>query len=95
MSMQSVEFAAIWIWEVRSWKPLQQLRSHGLSVTQMAFSPTGSHLISVSRDRSLAVWQRCPGAQAYSPQGMLDPRSDAQFLKLHNRQHYNQNVNTS
>ena len=64
LSLQSAEFAAIWIWEVGTWKPLQQLQSHGLSVTQMAFSPTGSHLISVSRDRSLAVWLRCAGIKA-------------------------------
>ena len=61
--MQSTEFAAIWIWQLGSWKPLQQLECHTLSVTELAFSPSGLYLVSVSRDRSLAVWKRTSGEE--------------------------------
>jgi len=65
--VQTAEFAAIWIWEVGSWAPLQQLEAHTLTATQLAFTPDGAYLVSVSRDRSLAVWCRTSGARPPSP----------------------------
>ena len=41
------------------WTPAgQPLEAHSLTVTQMAFSSTGQHLLTVSRDRTFAVWER-------------------------------------
>ena len=59
--LQTADVAAIWIWRVGSWAAVQQLECQSLTVTQLAFSPDGSRLVSVSRDRSLAVWTRTEG----------------------------------
>ena len=61
IAMQSKEFAAVWIWKLGTWSPVQQLECHTLTVTQLAFSPSGAYLVSVSRDRSLAIWKRNSG----------------------------------
>lgn len=60
---QSVATAAIWLWEVGSWRPLCQLSTHTLTVTQLAFSCTGSYLLAASRDRSFTVWAPLPPLQ--------------------------------
>jgi elongator complex protein 2 len=54
---QSTGAAAVWVWEVESWKSLAQLSGHTLTVTQLEFSPDGSFLLSGSRDRSFSVWK--------------------------------------
>lgn len=64
--LQAKDAAAIWIWKVGSWAPLQQLEAHTLTVTQLAFTHDGSCLISVSRDRSIALWRRSDGGQPSS-----------------------------
>jgi elongator complex protein 2 len=65
---QSTGAAAVWVWEVGSWKSLAQLSGHTLTVTQLEFSPDGSYLLSGSRDRSFSVWKvpeqyRLPAAE--------------------------------
>ncbi|BDA40643.1 Elongator complex protein 2 [Coccomyxa sp. Obi] len=58
---QAAQFAAVWLWDVATWTPVgQPLEAHSLTVTQMAFSPSGQHLLTVSRDRTFAVFERCP-----------------------------------
>ncbi|KAI4879565.1 hypothetical protein NFI96_012594 [Prochilodus magdalenae] len=52
------EHAAILLWSTSSWKQLQALPCHSLTVTQMAFSPDGRMLLAVSRDRSWSLWRR-------------------------------------
>lgn len=54
---QSMGAAAVWVWEVSSWKALAQLPGHTLTVTQLEFSPDGTYLLSGSRDRSFSVWK--------------------------------------
>ncbi|XP_030644791.1 elongator complex protein 2 [Chanos chanos] len=52
------EHAVILLWSATSWKQLQALPCHSLTVTQMAFSPDGRHLLAVSRDRTWSLWKR-------------------------------------
>lgn len=57
-----VEHAAILLWSATSWRPLQTLPCHTLTVTQMAFSPDGRFLLAASRDRTWSLWRRDPPA---------------------------------
>uniref|UniRef100_W5K7J8 Elongator complex protein 2 n=1 Tax=Astyanax mexicanus TaxID=7994 RepID=W5K7J8_ASTMX len=52
------EHASILLWSTSSWKQLQALPCHSLTVTQMAFSPDGRLLLAVSRDRTWSLWKR-------------------------------------
>ena len=71
---QAPQFAAVWLWNVGSWTPAgQPLEAHSLTVTQMAFSSTGQHLLTVSRDRTLAVWERLEAGALLSLQSDLTP----------------------
>ncbi|XP_069476708.1 elongator complex protein 2 isoform X2 [Ambystoma mexicanum] len=51
------EHAAIILWSTTSWKQLQSLPFHNLTVTQMAFSPDDTFLLAVSRDRNWSLWK--------------------------------------
>ena len=65
---QSAQFAAVWLWDTITWAPVgAPLRAHTLTVTQLAFSPCGGRLLSVSRDRSLAVYERNADGALPSP----------------------------
>ncbi|RMC15730.1 hypothetical protein DUI87_07933 [Hirundo rustica rustica] len=52
------EHAAIILWGTTSWKKLQSLSFHNLTVTQLAFSPDDSFLLAVSRDRNWSLWRK-------------------------------------
>ena len=56
---QQTEHAAIFIWDLDSQTQMGRLNAHTLTVTQMAFSPDGQRLVSVSRDRTWAVHEKC------------------------------------
>lgn len=48
------------LWSAATWRQLQALPCHALTVTQMAFSPDGRLLLAVSRDRTWSLWRRDP-----------------------------------
>lgn len=54
------EHAAVLLWSAATWRQLQALPCHALTVTQMAFSPDGRLLLAVSRDRTWSLWRRDP-----------------------------------
>ncbi|XP_060798762.1 elongator complex protein 2 isoform X2 [Neoarius graeffei] len=66
------EHAAILLWSTSTWKQLQALPCHSLTVTQMAFSPDSRLLLAVSRDRTWSLWRRedC-GSDASEPRFSL------------------------
>uniref|UniRef100_A0A3Q4BW09 Elongator complex protein 2 n=1 Tax=Mola mola TaxID=94237 RepID=A0A3Q4BW09_MOLML len=53
-----VEHATILLWSTSTWRQLQTLMCHTLTVTQMAFSPNSRLLLAVSRDRTWSLWRR-------------------------------------
>uniref|UniRef100_A0A669CKT8 Elongator complex protein 2 n=1 Tax=Oreochromis niloticus TaxID=8128 RepID=A0A669CKT8_ORENI len=52
------EHAAVLLWSTTTWRQLQVLPCHTLTVTQMAFSPDAQLLLAVSRDRTWSLWRR-------------------------------------
>ncbi|XP_047461865.1 elongator complex protein 2 [Mugil cephalus] len=54
------EHAAVLLWSTATWRQLQMLPCHTLTVTQMAFSPDSQLLLAVSRDRTWSLWRRNP-----------------------------------
>ena len=57
------EHACIRVWDTTSWRQVASLTFHTLTVTQLAFSHSGSFLLAVSRDRSWSLWQQQMGPE--------------------------------
>lgn len=51
------EHAQIILWDTTTWKQIQKLPAHQLTVTQMKFSPNDRWLLSVSRDRRWTLFE--------------------------------------
>lgn len=58
---QSSATAAVWLWDTTTWAALGSLTAHTLTVTQLQFSPDGGSLLSVSRDRTVALYTKASG----------------------------------
>uniref|UniRef100_A0A8C5HEP3 Elongator complex protein 2 n=1 Tax=Gouania willdenowi TaxID=441366 RepID=A0A8C5HEP3_GOUWI len=66
------EHAAVLLWSTASWRQLQILPFHTLTVTQMAFSPDAQFLLAASRDRTWSLWRRnLPTPESPEPQFLL------------------------
>ncbi|KAM9823630.1 elongator complex protein 2 [Neosynchiropus ocellatus] len=52
------EHASVLLWSTRTWRQLQALSYHTLTVTQLAFSPDSQMLLAVARDRTWSLWRR-------------------------------------
>ncbi|XP_053323671.1 elongator complex protein 2 isoform X2 [Spea bombifrons] len=71
------EHASIILWSSTSWKQIQSLSFHNLTVTQMAFSPDDKFLLAVSRDRMWSLWKKQEETPAQSePRFILHAHTD-------------------
>ncbi|TKR75936.1 hypothetical protein L596_017156 [Steinernema carpocapsae] len=51
------DHAVVMIWDTKEWQRRCDLFAHQLTVTQMDFAPSGKYFLSVSRDRTFAVFK--------------------------------------
>jgi WD40 repeat protein len=73
------------LWDARDGKFIAEMRGHSNTVTQVAFSPDGTHIASSSMDQSVRLWEAATGkfvavlkghqgratSTAFSPDGRL------------------------
>ncbi|XP_067630814.1 elongator complex protein 2 [Eurosta solidaginis] len=82
------EHAQIILWDAATWKQIQKLPAHKLTVTQMRFSPNNQYLLSVSRDRTWALYERDEVQKTTNHNNIfyrLKQHSTATKLSVHNR----------
>uniref|UniRef100_A0A8C5Q1C9 Elongator complex protein 2 n=1 Tax=Leptobrachium leishanense TaxID=445787 RepID=A0A8C5Q1C9_9ANUR len=71
------EHASIILWSSSSWKQIQTLSFHNLTVTQLAFSPDDKFLLAVSRDRNWSLWKQRVGIPGQTePEFILHAHTD-------------------
>ncbi|KAJ8316643.1 hypothetical protein KUTeg_005804 [Tegillarca granosa] len=52
------DFAGVILWDISSWRQIETLQGHTLTVTQMSFSHNGCYLLTVSRDRTWCLYKK-------------------------------------
>lgn len=58
--------AIVRIFDTTTWQQLPDpLRYHNLTITRVRFSPDDKYLLTVSRDRTFAVWERASNTEPY------------------------------
>ncbi|VBB27871.1 unnamed protein product [Acanthocheilonema viteae] len=77
-----VENAVIMIWDSKEWRRRCELQCHRLTVAQLAFSNSDSFLLSVSRDRTFAIWI-CSSQDPFDWKLLL--MSEHKYSKVHSR----------
>ncbi|KAK3739827.1 hypothetical protein QZH41_009079, partial [Actinostola sp. cb2023] len=80
-----VEHACILLWNTKTWRQVGSLSGHTLTVTQMAFSHSGQHLLTVSRDRSWAVFRRQSDPNSGSPFSLVSHSTSLKKNQQHSR----------
>ncbi|KAJ2682612.1 Protein mak11, partial [Coemansia spiralis] len=58
------EDGAICVFRTKDWEPLKVLRGHRSPVSSIAIHPTGKLALSVSRDRTIVIWNLLTGQRA-------------------------------
>lgn len=58
--------AVIRIYDTKTWLEVARLEHHDLTVTRLCFSSDDQYLVSVGRDRKIAVWKREPEGLSYA-----------------------------
>ncbi|KAL0487115.1 elongator complex protein [Acrasis kona] len=66
-SAKVAQAAAIKIWDISSWREVDSVDAHTLTVTQMNFSPNDQYMVSVSRDRAVIVYEKSQDGSTYEP----------------------------
>lgn len=59
------EHSTVFLWDLDKKCKIQSLEFHHLGVTDLAFSPDGMWLLSVSRDRSWCLYEKSPENQSF------------------------------
>ncbi|XP_063702419.1 elongator complex protein 2 [Culicoides brevitarsis] len=70
----TADHAQILLWDTTTWKVIQKLRSHQLTITQMKFSPNDKHLLTVSRDRKWSLFEQNPENGNFDLVGCSNPK---------------------
>jgi elongator complex protein 2 len=72
---QSQATAGIIVWDTETWSQCCTLECHTLTVTQLVFSPCGSYLASVGRDRKISLHQKIPDENNFLTRSMIKGHS--------------------
>ncbi|PXF48194.1 Elongator complex protein 2 [Gracilariopsis chorda] len=62
---QATKDAFIILWDMNSGAECARLAAHDLTINQMRFTADGNHLLSVSRDRSISVFERINATERF------------------------------
>lgn len=66
-SAKTAETAQVRLWNVKTWREIEALGGHTLTVTQIAFSPNDDYMLSVSRDRNMILYKISDDRSTYKP----------------------------
>ena len=72
---QSQATAGIIVWDTETWSQCCTLECHTLTVTQLVFSPCGTYLASVGRDRKIGLHQKIPDENNFLTRSIIKGHS--------------------